>query len=77
MVVNINSNKKSVDFRNYIGKTVNTRGGNKVKIICETRGKLYCYFMSNAGEYMNKYVKYNYDGSRWSNTSKSPEDLII
>lgn len=76
MVVNM-KNQKVVDFRNYIGKTVKTKNGNPVKIICETRGKLYCYVTSKAGEYLNKYIKYNYDGSRWASTSESMEDLII
>ena len=59
------------------GVSVKTKSGKKVKVICKTRGKIFCMVYSNAGSHMNSYVKYNEDGSRWSPNSPSDEDLVM
>ena len=59
------------------GENVMTKSGKKVKVICFTRGKILCQVYSNVGFYLDKQVKYNIDGSRWSSKQPSDEDLIM
>ena len=59
------------------GANVQTKSGKKVKVICKTRGKILCQVYSNVGFYMDKQVKYNEDGSRWSPNHPSDEDLVM
>ena len=59
------------------GANVKTKSGKKVKVVCKTRGKIFCVVHSNIGSYMDLQVKYNEDGSRWSSNYPSDEDLIM
>ena len=59
------------------GANVQTKSGKKVKVICKTRGKIFCTVYSNVASYMNNQVKYNEDGSRWSKDNPSNEDLVM
>lgn len=56
---------------------VQTKAGNKALVICQTRGKILVKVYSKLASYLDKEVKYNLDGTRWSPKNPSDEDLIM
>lgn len=69
---------KPFDFKSAMkGNKVVTRSGCEVKVICETRGKVFAHVYSPLGRHMDFEAKYNMDGSRWSSSMESPYDLVM
>lgn len=59
------------------GAKVMTKSGKTVKVICETRGKLLVKVYSKVASYLDREIKYNMDGSRWSPNVPDPDDLVM
>lgn len=59
------------------GANVITKGGQKARVICQTRDKILVQVYSNICSYKNYQAKYNLDGSRWSPNNPSNDDLVM
>ena len=59
------------------GANVKTKGGQKARVICQTRDKILVQVYSNICSYKNYQAKYNLDGTRWSANNPSNDDLVM
>lgn len=75
--------KKTNNFKKFNlvkalkGADVVTRLGNKVKVNCKAGDKLLVTIYSKVGPYMDRQVKVNLDGSRYSANHEHFEDLFM
>lgn len=59
------------------GAPVVTRSGKKVKVITKTADSKLLVCVYGRFTYEDRNVKYNIDGSRWSQNTISPDDLMM
>ena len=59
------------------GAAVVTRSGKKVRVITKTADNKLLVCVYGRFAYEDRNVKYNIDGSRWSQNSISPDDLMM
>jgi hypothetical protein len=72
------TNFKKFDLQKALnGAKVVTRLGNPVTVHCLAGNKVLVTICSRLGEHMNRQVKVNLDGSRYSSKSEHFEDLMI
>jgi hypothetical protein len=59
------------------GSPIVTRSGKKVRVITKTADNKLLVCVYGRYAYEDRNVKYNIDGSRWSQNSISPDDLMM